>query len=182
MKNNTIKIESIGNTRVKTILDEQTRITTVEINQLDEYGEILVFARGKAKWNPIDYFDPAIGEMIALGRAMSKYGRKLAAWGESQSCSRGEQRRRERIDRETREFGKIFYYNYGQSAQKYDLRPQYVSGLVNLLRQSPTASTEQLAQDTPAQVPDLRTLIDENQKKLEVAQATETEAGKGAHI
>lgn len=107
--NRTIKVAQQGNFRIKTILDENTRVTTCEVASVDLFGDRLVIGRGKARWNPIDFFDAEIGEGIALGRAMAKFGKNLATFWQAQSGSVGEHNRRLKEQREIQEIGEVFY-------------------------------------------------------------------------
>jgi len=77
---------------VKVVLD-QDNITYAEVKNFDTVGDPVVIGRGKARWNPIDHFDPEIGHQIALGRALEKFGRKLAAYNERLAVSEGQHKR-----------------------------------------------------------------------------------------
>src|ERR1051325_10028252 len=99
---------------IKVILDEATRTTKAQISLLNEYGDHILTSRGKARWNPIDYFDPEIGKTLALGRAMEKYGRKLSNLAKQRSCSPGEYKARQKRERIVQEFGEVFYRQFSK--------------------------------------------------------------------
>ncbi len=109
MYNKTLEISKSGNILVKVIIDDDTRVTRAEIQYLDFFDFPVFTACGKARWNPIDNYDPEIGKGIALGRAWAKYGKKLAAHYEKQAVSVGEARANTKRQRAILELGEVFY-------------------------------------------------------------------------
>lgn len=91
MQNRSVEISRSGNLQIKVILGHDN-VTYAEVKSVDLFGDTLIVGRGKARWNPIDHFNPEIGKQIALGRALEKFGRKNAAHWERQAISPGEYR------------------------------------------------------------------------------------------
>lgn len=107
MTQRSVNIERMGHTTLKTVVDHETRETTVRIDLVDDLGGFVVEATGKAKWNPVDHFDPDIGVGIATGRALVKYGRKLTNYWKAQSGSEGEYRAQRRREQRLLQLGDI---------------------------------------------------------------------------
>jgi len=170
--NKIIEIVRTSGIEIKTIIDQITRVTNVEVRNFDEYGDTLLFGRGKARWNSIDYYDPEIGKQLALGRALQKYGRKLANLAEKQSCSPGEYKARQKRERIVQEFGEVFYRQFSRphpKTIKYDPETFDVDGapFPNASQQPKTAQGGQEI-DKRVSVPtrNLKEVIDENKAKL----------------
>lgn len=109
MANRAVEISRTNNIQTKIIIDEDSRDTTAEVAYLDLFNDKLVIGRGKARWNPIDFFDPQIGKGIALGRALAKFGKNYAKFWQTQSGSIGEHKAAIKANCEVQELGEVYY-------------------------------------------------------------------------
>jgi hypothetical protein len=103
-----LKITKSNRFEIKTFLGED-RTTNAEVKAVDLFGDTLVIGRGKARWNPIDAFDPEIGEGVATGRALAKFGKNLARFWEKQSSSIGEVKAARKRQQLIQELGEVNY-------------------------------------------------------------------------
>lgn len=92
------------------------RFTVTERNENDQRIVVEIqdknvdhlFARGTAKLNPSDHFDPDTGSGIAFGRALQKFGRKMENYWESLSETESQHRGRVKAERKEAEYFEVF--------------------------------------------------------------------------
>jgi len=85
----------------------EDKSTLVEISRLNQFNRPVITAFGRAKFNPIDRYDRALGIELATARAIEKFGRKLARYIESLTETKGQYRRRLEAEKEQRHFGPV---------------------------------------------------------------------------
>lgn len=177
MQNKTFEISTYGNMEVRVTLG-QDNVTRAEVRSFDYLGDILVFGRGSARWNPIDHFDPEIGRQVALGRALSKYGKKLALFWEKQAVTKGEHKRLLKQERMGAVVANYFSGLYSAKPPTSLGPSEFLEDIDNIegdepaprnRSQEPTMGLgdEENVKEGPDTIPqDLDVVVEENRKKL----------------